>query len=118
MNKEKIKEKWSITKWMYFKWSKWLPVVYTPFQDINSFCSIYCKGKDWIPLILDTMMKTFEEEFLKEKWNDLSERERLEITIKAWRKAQDYRNTFWNAVEKVNQNWTFPFVIRVRDMWV
>lgn len=120
MNKEKIKENGSITKGMYIKYSKWLPVVYTPFQDIDAFCSIYCKWKDWIPLILDTMMKTFEEQFLedyiKEKWHNISERERIEITVRAGRQAQAYRKTFWDAAEKVNKSGTFPFVIRVRAM--
>lgn len=120
MNKEKIKEKWSITKGMYVKYSKGLPVVYTPFQDIDSFCSIYCKWKDWIPLILDTMMKTFEEQlldaYMKEKWNTMSDRERIEITVRAGRKAQEYRAAFWDAAKKVNESGTFPFVIRVRDM--
>jgi len=115
--KEAIEEKGSITKWMYIKESKWLPVIYTPFQDINAFCSIYCRGKDWIPLILDQMMHDLEEQFLSECedwWAKLSERERLEITIKAWRQAQQIWNFFRDTAKKVNAWWRYPFIIRMR----
>lgn len=115
--KEAIEEKGSITKWMYIKESKWLPVIYTPFQDINAFCSVYCRGKDWIPLILDMMMHELEEEYLSEcedKWAKLSERERLEITIKAWRQAQKIWNFFWESARKVNEVGKHPFLIRMR----
>lgn len=116
MNNEKIKEKGSITKWMYVKESKWLPVIYTPFQDIESFCSIYCKGKDWIPLIEDIMMKKIEQEMLAECKHEPTERERLEIKIKAGRKAQKIRKFFWDSAMEINDNWSFPFVIRMRHL--
>lgn len=114
--KEAIEEKGSITKGMYIKESKWLPVIYTPFQDINAFCSVYCRGKDWIPLILDQMMHDLEKEYLAEceDVNKLSERERLEITIKAWRQAQKIWNFFWESARKVNQVGKYPFLIRMR----
>lgn len=114
--KEAIEEKGSITKWMYIKESKWLPVIYTPFQDINAFCSVYCRGKDGIPLILDQMMHTLEEEYLSEveDVNKLSERERLEITIRAWRNAQKVWNFFWESARKVNEVGKYPFLIRMR----
>lgn len=115
--KEDIKEKGSVTKWMYVKESKWLPVIYTPFQDIDAFCSIYCRWKDWIPLILDTMMHDLELEYLSEfedNWSKLTDRERLEITIKAWRQAQKIWNYFWNSAKKVNDAWKHPFIIRMR----
>lgn len=115
--KETIKEKWSITKWMYIKESKWLPVIYTPFQDIEAFCSIYCRWKDWIPLILDRMMHDLENEMLAEceEWGaKLTERERLEITIKAWRQAQKIWNFFRSSAKKINDASWFPFVIRMR----
>ncbi len=114
--KEAIEEKGSITKWMYIKESKWLPVIYTPFQDINAFCSVYCRGKDGIPLILDQMMHTLEEEYLSEveDINKLSERERLEITIRAWRNAQKVWNFFWESARKVNEVGKYPFLIRMR----
>lgn len=115
--KEAIEEKGSITKGMYIKESKWLPVIYTPFQDINAFCSVYCRGKDWIPLILDMMMHELEQEYLVEyedHWEKLSERERLEITIKAWRQAQKMWNFFWECASKVNKVGKYPFLIRMR----
>lgn len=114
--KEAIEEKGSITKGMYIKESKWLPVIYTPFQDINAFCSVYCRGKDGIPLILDQMMHTLEEEYLGEieDVNKLSERERLEITIRAWRNAQKVWNFFWESARKVNEVGKYPFLIRMR----
>jgi len=115
--KEAIEEKGSITKWMYIKESKWLPVIYTPFQDIDAFCSVYCRGKDWIPLILDMMMHELEQEYLSEyedHWEKLSERERLEITIKAWRQAQKMWNFFWECASKVNKVGKYPFLIRMR----
>ena len=115
--KEAIQEKGSITKWMYIKESKWLPVIYTPFQDIDAFCSIYCRGKDGIPLILDTMMHSLEEDILadcEDGWAKLSERERLEVTIKAWRQAQKIWNFFWESAKKVNEQWKYPFIIRMR----
>ena len=115
--KEAIEEKGSITKGMYIKESKWLPVIYTPFQDINAFCSVYCRGKDWIPLILDMMMHELEQEYLSEyedNWEKLSERERLEITIKAWRQAQKMWNFFWECASKVNKVGKYPFLIRMR----
>lgn len=119
INKEKIKEVWSINKWMYYKESKWLPVIYTPFQDIDAFCSIYCKGKDWIPLILNTMMKELEAKFLSELpdgWESLPDKERIEITIKAGRTAQKYRDFFWNCAKIVNESGKNPFIIRMRHM--
>lgn len=115
--KENIKEKGSITKGMYIKESKWLPVIYTPFQDIDAFCSIYCRGKDWIPLILDKMMHKLETEILSEYpdgWEKLSERERLEVTIKAWRQAQKIWNFFWETAKEINEEWKYPFIIRMR----
>lgn len=67
--KQAIQEKGSITKGMYIKESKGLPVIYTPFQDIDAFCSVYCRGKDGIPLILNSMMHKIEDEILREKTN-------------------------------------------------
>jgi len=52
---------------MYIKESKGLPVIYTPFQDIDAFCSIYCRGKDGIPLIVNTMMHKLEDEIMASK---------------------------------------------------
>lgn len=116
MNWEKVKQKWSILKWMYMKYSKWLPVVYTPFQDIEAFISIYCKANKGLPILLNAMMKEIESELLsQEKW-ELSERQKLEITIKAGRQANKIRNFFWDTVKKVNDNWSFPFVIRARHL--
>ena len=115
--KETIKEKKTITKGMYIKESKWLPVIYTPFQDIDAFCSIYCRGKDWIPLIVSTMMHDLEEEMLSEypdHWESLADEKDLEIKLKAWRQAQKIWNFFWWAAKKVNDEWKYPFIIRMR----
>lgn len=35
----------TITKGMYYKKSRELPVLYTPLQGLDKFVSIYCKGK-------------------------------------------------------------------------
>ena len=119
MNKteEAIQEKGSITKWMYVKESRWLPVIYTPFQDINAFCSVYCKCKEGIPLIINQMMHKLEEEILaskENKWADLSEREKLEVQIQAGRQAQKNWNFFWESAMEVNSFGKFPFIIRMR----
>ena len=102
---------------MYIKESKGLPVIYTPFQDIDAFCSIYCRGKDGIPLIINQMMHKLEEEILASKenwWADLSEREKLEVQIQAGREAQRIWNFFWDSAMEVNAYWKFPFIIRMR----
>ena len=102
---------------MYIKESKGLPVIYTPFQDIDAFCSIYCRGKDGIPLIVNTMMHKLEDEIMASKpdgWANLSERERLEVQIQAGRQAQKIWQFFRSSVSDVNASWKFPFIIRMR----
>lgn len=116
--KQAIKEKGSITKGMYVKESKWLPVIYVPFQDIDAFCSVYCRGKDGIPLILNSMMHKIEDEIMASKakeWKqEFSEREYLDIQIQAWRQAQKIWNFFWQTAMEINEEWKFPFTIRMR----
>lgn len=116
--KQAIQEKGSITKGMYIKESKGLPVIYTPFQDIDAFCSVYCRGKDGIPLILNSMMHKIEDEILREKTNgwekELSKREYLDVQIQAWRQAQKIWNFFWTTAMEISEDWKFPFTIRMR----
>ncbi len=120
--KEVIKENWKIMKWMYVKESQWLPVIYTPLQDLDAFCSIYCKGKDWIPLILETMIQELEKEYFKQyedngkDLSELSEKEVLETKIKAWRQAQKIWNFFWQSAKSVTDKRRSPFVIKIRHM--
>lgn len=99
---------------MYVKPGKWDYIIYTPLQDLNAFCSIYCKGSDWIPVILNKMMRELEQEYLEEAWDNISDRERIEITIKAWRKAQEIWNFFWWCTQKITDEWRHPFIIRIR----
>lgn len=116
-NVQDFKETGKIIKWMYVKDKHWLPVIYTPLKEYGKFISVYCRWKDWIPLILDTIMKDLETEYLSEyknNWANLSERERLEVTIKAWRQAQKIWNTFRDSAKKVRAMWKCPFTIRLR----
>ena len=62
------------------------------------------------------MMHSLDQEFISEykKKDQLTERERLEITIKAWRQAQKMWNFFWESAKQVNAAWKHPFIIRMR----
>lgn len=119
--KDTIQEKGSITKGMYIKESKWLPVIYTPLQDLEAFCSIYCRGRDGIPLILNKMIEELEKETFNSypDWGEnLSEKEVLECKIKAWRQAQRIWNFFRQSAKQVNDEWRSPFSIRIRHMTI
>lgn len=114
---EKIKEINTITKWLYIKENRWLPILYTPLQKINAFCNVYCKWKDWIPYIQDVMMEELEKRELSkypDNWEWLSKRELVEIKVAAWRETQRIWNFFWDCVKIVNKRWRSPFSVRLR----
>lgn len=106
-----------IRRGMYVKQVKWIPVVYWCIPDSNVFCNMYIKLQNWVPMILNRMLKKFEEEEQKKySSEELTENKMLEITLKSWRKAQEMWNFVWDTAIELSKEWQNPFVIRFREM--
>jgi len=106
----KEEKKQQVTKWLYIKESRGLPVLYVPLQDDGKFVSIYCKTKEWIPFIIEEMRRRLEKEVTASN-PGLQD---IEISYKAAKQAYDIWNFFWNCCKAVGEEWRFPFIIRVR----
>lgn len=102
------------------KFSRELPVLYSPVPKRDQFVSIYCKGSEGIPLIQNEIKKTYEEEVTKEMieaGKDVeSEQAKTIIAATAIRRTLALWNFFWAHVYKVQENGYNPFVIKIREL--
>lgn len=103
---------------MYAKKSRWLPVLYAPLQTMDHFISIYCKSSKWIPCVWDELKEHFKKKIIEKDYQnvEIDKKQSLMIEAEAMKMALDYWDTFWTAVENVQEKGVLPFVIKVRKL--
>lgn len=108
----------TITKGMYYKKSRELPVLYTPLQGLDKFVSIYCKGKKGVPYIQEEMRAQFYMDIWEKEYGnrELTEKEELIISTRAIKQTLRLWDFFWDCVEQVQNKGVLPFVIKVRKL--